>query len=66
MQEGKVKSFIILVGTRKITKQRFRAQQQSFLLRCSCSSCHTSKGTTSCDGPKRDKLVLPCLGSDAM
>lgn len=29
-----------------------------------CSSCHSSK--SSCGGAKRDKLVLPCLSSDAV
>lgn len=29
-----------------------------------CSSCHSSG--TACSAPKRDKLVLPCLNSDAV
>jgi methanethiol oxidase len=31
-----------------------------------CSSCHSAPENSACKAPKRDKLVLPCLSSDAM
>jgi methanethiol oxidase len=31
-----------------------------------CSSCHSTPESSACKAPKRDKLVLPCLSSDAM